>query len=393
VLGLKKLISRFFDARGYVLTKKLPPAVRNDVISLQAKNNNRGNALLAYVIDPFLVNSPGDIPNTHTHFAESLAMAEAMLEMGYAVDVIDYRNPNFIPQKEYAIFLSARSHMQRIAERLNSDCKKIVHLDTAHWLFNNAAAYNRMLDLQKRKGATTNSIKWVAPNWAIECADYATVLGNNFTLSTYEFAQKPLYRLYVPAITTYPQHDNKNFKQYRNRFLWLGSEGLVHKGLDLVLEAFVEMPNMHLTVCGPIENDQKFCETYHKELYEQPNIKTIGWIDVTGQEFADLTSRCVALIYPSASEGQAGAVVTCLHAGLIPIVSYQSGVDVEDFGIVLKDNSIDTIKKAVEETAGRLSSELSAMSQKAWAAARKNYVAAAYKERLKQIIKEVLGSN
>jgi hypothetical protein len=389
---LKNLLNRFLSAKGYVLAKKKPPAFRHEAICLRPSENYRGNALLAYVIDPFLVNTPAAIPNTHTHFAESLAIADVLLDMGFAVDVIDYRNSGFVPQKEYALFYSARSHMDTIAERLNASCTKIVHLDTAHWLFNNTSAYNRMLELQKRKGVTTNSIKWVAPNWAIECADYATVLGNSFTLETYQFAQKPMFRLYVPAITTYPYPETKNFEACRNHFLWLGSEGLVHKGLDLVLEAFMQMPDMHLTVAGPIETDPQFCKAYQNELFQQQNIKTVGWIDVTSQAFLDLTNRCVALVYPSASEGQAGAVVTCLHTGLLPIVSYQSGIDVEDFGLLLKDCSVGAIKEAIVATAGRPSSELNIMSRKAWTAARKNHVVDAYKERLFRTIQNILDS-
>jgi len=38
----------------------------------------------------------------------------------------------------------------------------------------------------------------------------------------------------------------------------------------------------------------------------------------------------------------------CLHAGLIPIVSYESGIDVDDFGLVLKENSISVIKSTVQ---------------------------------------------
>lgn len=48
-------------------------------------------------------------------------------------------------------------------------------------------------------------------------------------------------------------------------------------------------------------------------------------------EFAALTRRCAAVVYPSCSERTAGSVITCLHAGLILIVSKESGVDTEDF--------------------------------------------------------------
>ena len=37
---------------------------------------------------------------------------------------------------------------------------------------------------------------------------------------------------------------------------------MVHKGLDLVLEAFVAMPEYHLTVCGKVSSEKDFEDAY-----------------------------------------------------------------------------------------------------------------------------------
>ena len=70
-----------------------------------------------------------------------------------------------------------------------------------------------------------------------------------------------------------PWPDQKDFDRCRNSFLWFGSNALVHKGLDRVLEAFAEMPEYHLTVCGPIHEERDFLATYHRELFDTPNIR------------------------------------------------------------------------------------------------------------------------
>jgi hypothetical protein len=51
---------------------------------------------------------------------------------------------------------------------------------------------------------------------------------------------------------------------------------MVHKGLDLVLEAFADMPEYHLTVCGPIQKEQDFERAYYRELYQVPNIRRLA---------------------------------------------------------------------------------------------------------------------
>ena len=143
--------------------------------------------------------------------------------------------------------------MIELQNSINEDCVKILHIDTAHWLFHNTAEHQRLLALQQRRKLTLPTRRSLKPNSAIECADYATILGNEFTISTYQYANKPLYRVPISAPVEYPWPEDKDFDASRRHFLWFGSVGFVHKGLDLVLEAFAEMPDYQLTVCGPID--------------------------------------------------------------------------------------------------------------------------------------------
>ena len=122
-----------------------------------------------------------------------------------------------------------------------------------------------------------------------------------------------------PSAVSYPWFEDKDFAAARTRFLWIGSRGLVHKGLDLVLEAFARMPEVHLTVCGPIHEEPAFEAAFRRELYETPNIETLGWVDIASPAFAELLKRTVALVYPSAAEACCGTVVNSMQAGLIPV--------------------------------------------------------------------------
>lgn len=97
---------------------------------------------------------------------------------------------------------------------------------------------------------------------------------------------------------------------------------MVYKSLDLALEAFAQMPEYQFTVCGPVKGEEDFEKFYYKELYETPNIKTLGWMNIDMPDFKKVLDNNLGVIYPSCSEGGGGSVITCLHAGLIPIVSY-----------------------------------------------------------------------
>ena len=199
-----------------------------------------------------------------------------------------------------------------------------------------------------------------------------------------------MFPLSVPTVNVYAWLEDKNYEVCRNYFLWFGSEGLVHKGLDLTLEAFAGMPDHHLYVCGPIQQDKDFEKAYFKELYQTPNIHTMGWVDVSSNDFVEIARNCLALIYPSCSEGQSGAVVTCLQIGLIPLLSYESGVDVEDFGILLKNCSIDEIQLAVQQISGLPAKELKTMSRKAWEFARANYTREKYSKNYRVVIERIM---
>lgn len=390
---MKRIIKQVSQKFGLEIKKYHRKEYEEKTISLKLKNNHRGNALLSYIIEPFLLRDDEFVSNAHTHDGESLIMAQTLLNLGYAVDVIDYRNRVFVPKKDYSLFVSARTNFQRIAKLLDENCVKIVHLETSHWLFNNSASYRRCVDLQKRRGVALKSFKWVEPNWAIEFADYATIKGNDSTLSTYSYAKKPSFLTPNPACRTYGWLEDKDYEGCRNNFVWFGSEGMVHKGLDLILEAFVEMPEYHLTVCGPVEEEEDFSRAYNKELFQTVNIHTKGWVDIDSPEFSEIRRKCIGLVYPSCAEGQAGSVVTCLQAGLIPIISYESGVSVNEFGFILNTCSKNEIKNIIKMVSNLSVDELRLRSRKSWEYANAHHTKENFAKEYKTIIKKILNGH
>lgn len=47
-----------------------------------------------------------------------------------------------------------------------------------------------------------------------------------------------------------PEEVIKSISSSRRNFLWFGSVGLIHKGLDIVIDAFKELPDLSLNVYG-----------------------------------------------------------------------------------------------------------------------------------------------
>lgn len=370
---MKKVMKDIFRKLGIEIVRYTPNPLEKTV-SLHPETTSQGHVLLSYLVEPFLLKPGEPIPNSHTNYWRCVQIARAFLDLGYSVDVIDSHNHSFRPVRSYAFFVGHRINFGRIAELLNADCVKIAHLDTAHWIHNNYLTYRRKLELQERRGITiTGSDRIIEKTLAIEHADYATVCGGDFNINTLRYSGKPIYKLPQSPPTVYPWPEDKDYDRCRTSFLWFGSSGFVHKGLDLVLEAFADMPEYHLYVCGPMHKEKEFAKAYQRELYQTSNIHVVGWVDVESPEFTMLANKCLGIVYPSCSEAGGGSVIVCMHAGLIPLVSYEASVDVEDFGVIFKDNSIKTIKDTVQMVSNHSGERLQRMSRKAWEFARANH--------------------
>jgi glycosyltransferase involved in cell wall biosynthesis len=380
------------DFKGFLLNApKDMASQKRSLVSLKPKRPTIGNVLLCYSNQAFFLKPGEPFPADHTNRWESWQIATTFLDFGYCVDVIDENNDRFVPARNYSLFIGNRTNFERIACLLNKEAIKILHIDTAHWLFHNMAECRRLEALKQRRGIILLPQRNMKPNMAIEHADYGTVLGNDFTINTYKYANKPLLRIPISTPALYPWQHDKDFDGSRNSFLWFGSHGFIHKGLDLVLEAFAQMPDYNLTVCGPIHAEKGFQSAYHKELYNTSNIHTIGWVDITSLNFLEILKRCIGVVFPTCSESGGGGVITCMHAGLIPVVSHEASVDVdESMGVILKTCTVEEIKASVTKISQLTRQQLESMAKRNWEFARANHSREIFAASYAKIVSEIM---
>jgi glycosyltransferase involved in cell wall biosynthesis len=389
---MKKMISNSIRKLAGKSRTAINTVFKKELVTLTPGIESRGKVLLSYLTKPFLFAIDQSYFSSHTNYWECTQIAQTWLDIGYTVDIIDWDNNSFIPNKDYAVFIDIHSNMERIAPYLKKDCLKILHITGAHWLFQNNAEYCRLLSLQKRKNITLYPRRTVQPSKAIEYADCATILGNSFTQATFEYAGKPLCRVHISTPIQFPFFEEKDYDKIRKNYIWFGGGGLVHKGLDLVLETFAKMPEYHLTICGSVDDEPDFKAAFYKELYQTSNIKMAGWVDTASHQFLDIINNTIGFIYPSCSEGGGGSVISCLHAGLIPIISYESSVDIPGFGILLKDSTIEELTSAIEKISGLSEMELRTQSKKAWEYAREFHTKERFKSEYYNFVKSIIAS-
>jgi glycosyltransferase involved in cell wall biosynthesis len=357
----------------------------NGVVTLHPKTLSRGRVLLSYTTLPFL--SPETLDG-HTNRWECRCIATLFSEAGYTVDIIDYDNTSFLPKYSYDICLDVHHQLERIAQYMKPKGKKVYHATTAHWKFNNDAEQMRLKAVEARRGVRLQPRRIMPPSRNAEVADIITVLGNSFTQDTYRFAEKQIVHIPLSSTHTFPFPSEKNLHSAANRYVWIGGAGMAHKGLDLVLEAFSDLPKFELSIFGKADPD--FINVYNKELFKSTNIHFFGSRDPLDSVFQKALFSSVGCISPSCSEGGGGSTILAMHAGLIPIVSYENSVDIGSSGIVLSENTVSEIKKSVQNISTHSEAELLYKSKQAWEIARSIHTRPYFEKAFKQFMETYL---
>jgi glycosyltransferase involved in cell wall biosynthesis len=157
-----------------------------------------------------------------------------------------------------------------------------------------------------------------------------------------------------------------------------------------LLEIFPKYPDLHLYICSEFAKEADFCSCYHKELHETPNIHPIGWITVNGPKYDELVKKCAFVIHPTCSEGQPGSVVQCMYSGLIPLVTKETGIDTEDFGITFEGDGLEEIERVILEVSRQPESWHRERSIRTRKVSEKKYSEDAFMERWRNMLGEIL---
>lgn len=325
-----------------------------------------GAVSISYISWPF--REGWDTPRSrgHTNAYEVVAMADVWAGLGFRVEISDCQDTAYSPPPDCRVAIDIHGNLERWDEKLPAGCRRVLHATGPHWLRWNHAELSGLCAVLDRKGVALMPRRQVKPSRAVEVADEVVVLGNGFTAQTFAFAGKPVTRVPISSAYEFAWPDGREFESARRRFLWVASYGMVHKGLDLVLDAFASMPDLQLTVCGRPEKEPDFHRLYERELRHTPNIQTHGWIDMGSPEFRELARTHGTIIYPSKAEGGAGAVIHCMHAGMLPACTVEASIDLMDFGVGIAEGTVAAVCEAARLISAMAPGEVERRARSAW---------------------------
>ena len=351
------------------------------------KETKTKKALISYLVDPIIF-----YPKTSQFSNHGIArcLPRALNELGYIVDIINWKDTSFIPYEKYDLFIAHGAiNFDNIYSHLSPSCL-IIYLSTGnYWKFNNSQENNRLDDLEKRKGVRLPNDRYISisEDRAHRLSNGIITFGDKSAIIPYN--DDGLYNIVTIPNAAYPDFKSiqikRDFKNARNNFLFFSGSGNVHKGLDLLLEVF-SRSNKHLYIMTSMDID--FVKLYEKEL-KLPNIHLIGWVKMRSQKYYDIMEKCGFIIHPSSSDGSAGSVIEAMQQGLIPIVSKETRIDISDFGFIIEPCTQYEIEKLIRNIDNLKTEDLEKKSKILPSIIRERFSPDVFISNLKKCIEEI----
>lgn len=327
----------------------------------------------------------------HSNYQESIIIAKAFDSMGFIVDVVNNNKLTKLNLRDYNIIFGEGLPLYQAVSTGHIE-RTVYYATGSHPWQCTAASLTRLIEFNRKYHKLhVSSLRIQDYRWGIaaSCSKNVLCIGNEQTKNTFLNAGAENVSLINP---TFHQCEHKNYKAVddiehcRKSALWFGSYGLLHKGLDLAVDAVRVKSDWNLHVCGHTDNESDFIDS----LNLPANVHVHGFLDIDSDEFKSIARECLYVILPSCSEGIATSVVTAMgREGLIPIVTKECGVDIKDFGILINDLTVKAVLEALEATESLPARKLTSMSKDASRNANKNYSVAKYQADIKAFIKNL----
>lgn len=362
---------------------RIPLAFKRKVVlnAGNTKSATLGRLLLYYKTDS-LFSKRLVKQSSHTNDFEILLMIDCFSKMGFEVDLVDRlagkKHLKSIEGRHYQVFVSNlagnSAPLQSYIQSIVTFEKLVAYVMGPEPILSSELVQKRHDEFFARTGFKPVVRRLVKGDPQELESRFSAVHafisnGKNFSIDSYtqKFPSKAIYR--VPSsISESISTPLAVFSQKSpQQFLYFGGNGCICKGLDLVLEAFDGLDGVQLDVCAP-SGESDFWEYYGPLLQRNPQIRYHGFVEVGSDLFVNVTSKAAFNVFASSSEGCATSVLTAMRMGCIPIVSYESDVDVSGFGFQLENCSPSEIRRVIVEASKLTPAQVQARSRNTYLA-------------------------
>lgn len=387
---IKSLIKTFFKKVGYDLApikKEGAPEFISNVYNTKYKQT----VLVSYICSPVL-NSSQEI--LHNNIQEVRSILKTFKELEFNIDLIDYYSEKKLDFGNYKIVFGFGEPFENCLLSQNKNVCTIYYATGTHQYFEQIQSMLRLKNAYDNTSVIfRNSHRLRSKIWHLQStfSDHAIILGNQTVLNTYlPYRSGNNHLINACAVDinfvfcSQKEENNKNF-------LWMGGSGLIHKGLDLLIDYFVKNPDLNLFIVGPLKSEPDFFNYFNEEIEKAPNIAYSEFLNINSIAFKEILSKSTFVLSPSCSEGQSTSVLNVMYNnGLIPIASKISGIPLENFGIEIESLSYEGLDAAIQKALNIPISELNLMRENIKHYSKTNFSIKSYENNMKVVLKLLL---
>ena len=281
----------------------------------------------------------------HTNRYELYKIILFFIQKDYVLDICHCNDVNAIEcakKQKYDVIFGLGHVFRKMAE--TSDAYKILYLTENPYSFSYKKEMERITYFYNRHHikisfARTGHFFYKSDE---ELADAVICLGDPKQI---RMSEKDVIRIWPSAMINDNYFDIS--KRNRKNFLVLGTDGFVHKGIDLLLEVFAKHSDWNLFLCG--SNIKK---TIKKLKYPAipANIHDCGFVNVYSDSFLRYVETCTFILLPSCSEASPTAILTGMCHGLLPIIMNGQGMDeMDEYCYYFENYDLASIERKLNE--------------------------------------------
>ena len=325
----------------------------------------------------------------HTIYKERDTLIQILKENHFNVDIIDYRQNCYIDFQKYNLVIGFGYAFEN-AINSKANCVTVFYANGSNPDFSNSSGIKKITHKYNNDLITSVRISDIPYHKSVYFSKYRIILGNDVVKSTYPEAKTNFNLNAFFYKTLDVDFEIKDFKSAKNHFLWFGGGGALHKGLDLLLEIFSKRDDIFLHICGLTKNEVEFVRYFENEM-KSKNILNYGFLDIKSNLFRELMYKCAFTIMPSISEGGAVSTLTTMgNGGLIPIISKNTGLDVNGFGYIHENNQLEDIENVINTVLSLSEKDIINKSNTCLSSIENEYNYNQYKCRLESIMKKII---
>ena len=329
--------------------------------------------------------------SAHQNLHQARDIAQILQKRGYACDVVHYKNKQFKVSTPYDLIISHRFDDDFLRIPKPPGARYLCLTTTQAPQINNAIAGRRRDEVCRRRGGELSKCRDVSENLTfLRHADGMASFGDETVAQGWAKNFGGPIRTFNNWAFEIPRPKEKDWTRAKSGFLFLASGSQVHKGLDLVLEAARDLPEVRIYVCSYFKFEKDFCALYRQELFHSPNVFPIGIVNIRSAQFQRILADTAFAIMPSASDACPGSVVQASYCGLVPVLSRYCGVGWPE-AIFAESLTVDEVRSRMQECLAMTAETVQQRSRAVQQRVEQECSRAAFCRRWEEILDEIVG--